>query len=227
MPQKKTDQLEFAWPKPVYVLSVGEIYDTLDPDRIKELGEDSRFERKPAGIHPSALAEYLSMFANTKPDGGIVAVGIEDGGALSGCRSLSRSEINNLERCGDTHCVDSRYEVKKLPVKDVTGDDNFVLIFRVYYREDKVVVTNSGKAFHRRGESKTKLTPEAIRELQLDKGEVDLELEPCKTLRYPEDFDLDLVDQYASEFIKSRELKNVTSREEILVLRHLGITKGE
>jgi hypothetical protein len=41
------------------------------------------------------LSEYFSMWANTVPDGGLLAIGIEDGGKVAGCHSLSSNELND------------------------------------------------------------------------------------------------------------------------------------
>jgi hypothetical protein len=40
------------------------------------------------------------MWANTVPDGGLIAVGIEDGGKVVGCRGLSQTELNEREQAG-------------------------------------------------------------------------------------------------------------------------------
>jgi len=218
-------QLEFTWPKPAALLGPQELYDARNVRTLKDAKENRQLERKPAGIHAAALAEYMSMFANTKPEGGVVIIGMENDGTISGCMSLHHNRLNSLERSGDTHCPDARYEVRHQEVKRPDGTSDFLLMIRVFYRQDKVVRTTKGKAFIRRGESKIALRPEEIRELQLDKGEVDLELEPCKALNYPSDFDNQLISQFAEEFRKSRSLKTRHTNEEILQLRHLGKTE--
>lgn len=220
------DQLEFTWPKPTALLGPQELYETHDARILQEAKENRRLERKPASIHASYLAEYLSMFANTKPDGGVIVIGMENDGTLSGCCALHHNHINALERAGDTHCPDARYEIRHQEIQKQDGSPDSLMLIRVHYRQDKVVRTNKGKAFVRRGESKTALSQEEIRELQLDKGEVDLELEHCATLSYPDAFDRELVAQFASEFRKSRGLETSHNDEEILELRHLGKREG-
>jgi ATP-dependent DNA helicase RecG len=201
------EQLEFTWPKPAALLGPQELYDVRDLRTLQGAKENRRLERKPAGIHVAALAEYLSMFANTKPEGGVIIIGMENDGTISGCMDLHHNRLNALERAGDTHCPDARYEVRQQNVTRSDGTPDFLLMIRVFYRQDKVVRTTQGKAFTRRGESKTGLNSEQIRELQLDKGEMDLELDPCVALDYPSDFDIELVRQFADEFRKSRGLE--------------------
>ena len=78
----------------------------------------------------------------------------------------------------------------------------------------------------RSGESKRKLSPEEIRELQVDKGQVDYELEACN-YEFPSDFDMELIRQFAQNFLKSRDLSPTHLPEhEVLAMRHLGSISG-
>jgi len=99
------------------------------------------------------------------------------------------------------------------------------LAIRVFYREDKVVKTVNGEAFIRDGDSKRRLTDEEIRELENDKGQVDLERESGK-LPYPEEYDGDLLRQFCDGVAKLRQLSTAHSREEILIHRRLGRKDG-
>src|SRR6185312_6191693 len=106
------------------------------------------------------------------------------------------------------------------------GESDFILLIRVHYRPDKVVYDSQGHAFTRIGDQKHQLTKEECRELEIDKGQVDYEQEPVLDMRYPEDFDLDLVSQFARAFRKSRGLSDSKTDEQILALRHLGVMQG-
>jgi ATP-dependent DNA helicase RecG len=72
--------------KDVRLLSVAEVYSVIDRIAPVDLKEDWRFERKAAGVPPRSLADYFSIFANTAPEGGIILIGIEDDGMITGCR---------------------------------------------------------------------------------------------------------------------------------------------
>lgn len=219
-------QLNFPSEKPTTLLSVQELYEQANGPLLQRVHEDRRLERKPAGVHVGNLSEYFSMFANTKPDGGLIVVGMENDGTITGCTKLSHNQLNSLERTGDTHCPDARYEAKRLEVTAGQGRLDFLLLFRIFYREDKLVKTVGGDAYARSGDSKKKLRAEEVRELQLDKGEVAVEVEPCTSLRYPDDFDTALIDHFVSEFRRSRDLETDHSNEDILALRHLGKLDG-
>lgn len=162
------------------------------------------------------------MWANTAPDGGLIAVGIEDKGAVTGCNSLSQTELNEREQAGKTYCPDARYTSKLVAVTNANGEQDFILLIRVQYRPDKVVYDSQGHAWVRIGDQKHELTKEECRELEIDKGEVDFEQESIIDIPYPALFDLDRISQFAKEFRKSRGLSYEKSDEQILTLRHLG-----
>ncbi len=215
-------QLTFDFPDPLLpLLTVNEIFEHADHSLLERLKEDRRLERKPVGYHAKALGDYFSMFANTKPDGGIIVIGQENDGAFSGCLKATASHINDLERTADNHCSDARFELKRIPVSHPDGTEDYVLLIRVFYRHDKLVRTHSGEAFIRSGESKKKLTNEEAREIEIDKGQLDLEQEPC-SLKFPFDFDMELVRQFVNNFKAKRGLNDEHSTEKVLELNHLG-----
>lgn len=182
-------------------------------------------ERKPPGIHARFLGEYLSMWANTQPYGGLVLIGIEDKGEISGCKDLAVESLNKLEQVRD-YCPDARCEFKRVAVKNRKGEDDFVLMARVFYREDKLVETTSGEAFVRAGDTKRRISESEKREIRISKGEVQYELEPA-ALRWPADFDMSLTDQLAFSYRTKRRLASEYTREEILALLHLGRRFGQ
>jgi ATP-dependent DNA helicase RecG len=208
------------------LMSVNDIYQTANEGVLQKFKEDRRLERKPSSYPAKALGDYFSMFANTVPDGGLIIIGMENDGSFSGCSKLAQDGLNRIERTRDIYCPDARYDYKRIAVSRADGEADFVMLFRVFYRADKVVKTVSGDAFVRVGESKTKLSSEEVRELEIDKGQVDLEQEPSG-FTYPQDFDLDLVRQFAANYRTNRGLADEITSEEILELRHLGkITAG-
>jgi ATP-dependent DNA helicase RecG len=177
--------------------------------------------RKPAGIHARALGDYYSIWANTVPHDGLIAVGIENDGTITGCSFLSPARLNDLERSGQVYCPDARYESKRVPIRKPDGKPDFVLLIRVFYNDAKVVETVDGNAWTRLGESKRKLTAQEIRELQIDKGQVDFERE-ASTVSYPEGFDLDAIRTFVEAVRKAGSLNKSHTNEEILEQRRLG-----
>src|SRR5690349_1442965 len=116
------------------LLTAPEIYRQADTSLLALLAEDRRIERKPVGIHADHLGVYFSMWAKSPPDGGLIAIGIEDNGTLSGCLSASQSHINDLEKAGRTFAPEARYETKRIPFRRNDGSDDFVLLVYVHYK---------------------------------------------------------------------------------------------
>lgn len=215
------EQLSFRFDVPLALISPGELYNGAEA-YLELLKEDRRFERKSAKTSTRSLGEYFSMWANTLPDGGLVAVGIEDSGVIKGCKSLSQGELNEREQAGKVYCPDARFSTKLVPVTNDRGDSDFILLIRVQYRPDKVVYDSQGHAWIRIGDQKHELTKEECRELENDKGEVDFEQEPVFDVPYPEAFDVNRIAQFAKSFRKSRGLTYDQSDEQVMELRHLG-----
>ena len=203
------------------LLTVVEIYENASVELLIRLKEDRRIERKPPAYQAKYLADYISMFANTKPDGGVIVLGMENDGRVAGCSTITQSRLNELERAGQMYCPDARYESKRIAASNASGKTDFLLLFRVYYREDKVAKTVSGDAYVRLGESKEKLRHDQIRELEIDKGQVEFEQESCG-LSYPADFDSELIGQFCDGVRKARRFTQEHRDIEILELRHLG-----
>src|SRR5438045_9410059 len=100
-------QLSFTYEIPLALVSPDELYQNAEA-YIERLKEDRRFERKSPRTSPRSLGEYFSMWANTQPEGGLIAIGVEDDGIITGCNSLSQSELNEREQAGKVYCPDAR-----------------------------------------------------------------------------------------------------------------------
>lgn len=207
----------------IRMMSVDEIWSKLNEIRPVDMKEDNRIERKVAGVTARTLGDYCSVFANTAPDGGIILVGVEDDGSISGCNGTPLSHMNELQRAGDVFCPDARYENKIIKMANRKGEPDTILALRINYRADKLVETTSCEAFIRRGSSKRKLSDEEKRDLRNTKGQLELEREPVN-LRYPDDFRPDLIRQFVTAVRDERRALADRSEEEILVLRHLATT---
>jgi len=163
-------QLSLSFQAVFPLLSPDDIYQNANQTLLAVLNEDRRIERKPAGTHGRVIGEYHSMWANTSPEGGIVVLGMENDGTFSGCARLSQSELNDREKAAHIYCPDALVDSKRVAVINEQGHEDFVLVFRTCYREDKVVCDVSGNAFSRVADEKHKLTADEVHELKIDKG---------------------------------------------------------
>lgn len=215
------EQLTLRFDIPLPLVSPDELYQNAE-SYLELLKEDRRFERKSPKTNPRSLGEWFSMWANTAPDGGLIAVGIEDNGTMSGCARLSQTELNEREQTGKIYCPDARYATRLVPVTNAEGNEDFILLIRVQYRPDKVVYDSQGHAWVRIGDQKHELSKEECRELEIDKGQLDFERESVIDVPYPAAFDAARVSQFAAAFRKSRNLSYDKTDEQVLVLRNLG-----
>ena len=213
-------------PRDLRRLHPDEIYNLPVGEMIAAIREDRRIERKEPGISARSLSEWFSMWANTPPDGGIIAVGVKDSGAVCGVLAKSVDHLNDLERTGPVFCPDVRYDVRSVAVENLDGEADQILVFRVFYNRDKVVCTNQGRAYIRRGGSKTEIQREEVRELQIEKGEVSFEQEDS-VLNYPEDYNMGAIAAFCSAVIARQNLEHTSEKEEILRIRMLGRLSGE
>jgi ATP-dependent DNA helicase RecG len=219
------EQLSLPFSIPLALVGVDEIYSNAE-QFIPLLKENRRFERKSPRTNPRSLGEYFSMWANTVPDGGLIAVGIENDGEIIGCKGLSQTELNEREQTGKVYCQDARYVTKIVSVLNSDGERDFILLIRVHYRPDRVVYDGQGNAYVRIGDQKHQLSKEECRELEMDKGQLDFEREPIIDPPYPEGFESERISQYAARFKKSRSLSYDQTDEQILALTHLGKIQG-
>jgi ATP-dependent DNA helicase RecG len=213
-------QLTFSFPD-AGALTVEEVWNRASPDLLQRLGEDRRVERKPAGIHATELATYFSMWANTA-DGGLIVVGMENDGTITGCTNVSAK----LEMHASDQCPDARVECRQIPATRLDGTPDYLLLFRVMYNRRRVVRTAAGDAYIRIGESRRKLRSEEIRDLEVDKGQLDIEQEAVTSLRFPDDFNASLVEEFITSVRARTSYPARLSTADILELRHLGRRKG-
>jgi ATP-dependent DNA helicase RecG len=197
-----------------------DIWNFCDREIIERFAEDSRVERKRVEISQKDLADNLSMWANTNPYGGVIFIGVDKTGKLLGCKHSETEHINRL-RTVHRLCSDARHEFKNVSIKNHAGDDDYVIVARVYYRPDKLVETASGDAFIREGDEKRKLTETEKREIRLNKGELDVEMERVN-LRFPQDFEIDLLAAYREQYLTKRQLQRRFTLEDVLHMSKLG-----
>ncbi len=226
MPIEPNGQWLFEFDRPqIQLLTPDEIYDRADEPLLRALQEDCRIEFKPNGIHPKDLSQWFSMWANTSPSGGLIVVGIRDDHHVEGCSQISQKQLNRLELTADDYCPDASYKVKRIKInRDGDGFADFILVFRVYYNATRVVRTVSGEVIVRRANRRKELTTQdQIRQLQAEKGEVRFEDEPCDQLKYPKDFNTELLAEFVSAVRTKKGWSDEHSMEDVLELMHLGV----
>jgi ATP-dependent DNA helicase RecG len=99
-----------------------QVFNSDDWQFVTKHPENTRFDRKSARIAPAALAECLSAFGNGPAvEGGVVVIGVEQDGTVTGCSSVSHEKLQHLEFMGRDSCPDGRFNTKSTRSKKCLG----------------------------------------------------------------------------------------------------------
>ena len=184
--------------------------------------EKQSFDRKSAKIEATAIATPMIAFANA--DGGLLAVGIEDNGEITGIDDYAKN-INEILRAGYDFCQPSIFiEKETVDCIDKNGNANHILLIKVPQSAD-MHVNHRDEAFLRVGDRSKKLTFDERMELMYSKGMRFYEDEPVyrSTL---DDIDMEFVAKYCEkigygktpeEYIRQNKdyIVNVAGRQEM------------
>jgi predicted HTH transcriptional regulator len=183
--------------------------------------EGQYFERK-VTTDREKLAEAISAFANSNPEGGLIVNGIADDGTIKGLDYLGEARIQELLKCVEltTHRVES----KIVPVRNQSGQEVQLLFIYVPFSERRVVETHKGKAFKRVGYSTIELRDEEKRELEYTKGQIQFEDEPACPLIW-EELDSEVLRELLPAVREKNHLEPDTEDLQILLNRHLAILR--
>jgi ATP-dependent DNA helicase RecG len=199
-----------------------QIFDADDYTLLARLTEDDRFDRKSGRVQSRGLATCLSSFGNGPSIfGGVIAVGVENDRSISGCASLSEQQLQTVEGAGRDLCPDGRFRTRRLAAKNRDGQDDFVVLIRIYYVEDRLVTLTNGDAFVREADENRQLSEHQKQEIRIDKGERSFELDPCG-LSFPDDLQVAQVRRFCHMMRERRDGSDVISDEEVLQVMHLG-----
>jgi ATP-dependent DNA helicase RecG len=143
------------------------------------------------------------MWANTAPDGGIIAIGVHDNGSIIGCFGKGEALIDVERRVRNDLVPHTTVLTRKLGTVRAGGGTDYVLLWWVRYHEDMVIKVK-GDAFIRRANTRHKLSAHESRELELDKGAKSFEQSRC-LLEYPDDFNEGEIDHFIGVVCKRKE----------------------
>lgn len=121
--------------------------------------------------------------------GGVVAVGIEDNGAITG---ITDAQENILRQAP----FDFLQKVPELKVETITSEESTkVFLFHIAPMPDDVIKCKDGEAYLRVGDSSRKLNSEQLLELEYSKGIRSYESQVLKDASL-DDLDHDLIEEY-------------------------------
>jgi len=142
---------------------------TITIHDVLTISEGQYFDRKSAHIKAKKIAESLIAFANA--DGGIIAIGVNDG-KIEGISAQGNIKINDFIQCKITHCLPAiRATEHFLEVTNDKGEKDRVLLIHVDPSHKTVHKTNGDGVYLRVGDESIRLNHEQRLDLEYDKGE--------------------------------------------------------
>ncbi len=184
--------------------------------------EKQQFDRKSAKIDATAIAAPMIAFANA--DGGLLAIGIEDNGQITGIDEYTKN-INEILRAPFDFCQPSiMIETETVDCIDCKGKENHILLIRIS-QSGELHANHRDEVFLRIGDKSKKLSFDERLQLMYAKGARYYEDEPVFRSDL-EDIDMDFVADYcekigykksAEDYIKQNKgfIVNINGRQEM------------
>lgn len=180
--------------------------------------EGQYLDRKSARIKPSDIARHIVAFANA--NGGVLAIGIEDNGEITGFNNKDSKSINDFLNVPFSSCkgrLKVEHEIRKVTID--SKQDSILLLF-IEPSEDAVIKTSDDKVYLRVGDKSKLLNHEQVTQLEYDKGErifEDIIVEDSSI----DDVDLQLLQQYKEKLGTSLSYEEILDARGLLKKVHL------
>ena len=206
-----------ATPESIATWTPRDIWVKLNQRSLELFREDRRIEFKGGmKINFDDLATYYSAFSNT-PDGGVIVIGVNDDGKITGCQGLTADVLNRLHNFHVALCPQARPEFKQVHLNFPTGPGFCEAIYLPYV--SKLVETNKDEAWIRYGDTRSKMSDDEKRDFRATRQQLSFEMEAAP-YKFPEEFDAKIISDFCLAF-RQREGRRDWNDEEILTDRNL------
>lgn len=165
----------------------------LTLEKLQIAPEGQYFDRKSGRIHPKDLPRHLSAFANA--DGGVLAVGIEDNGDITGIGDKE----NELRQVPSAYLKTlPSYQMEVIQCTSVTGEPTQIFLYHIEPSLDTIISLTNGKTYLRQGDHSNELDAESLIRLEYSRGvrRFEEQLVADATL---DDLDPQLLQEYAEK----------------------------
>jgi ATP-dependent DNA helicase RecG len=204
-----------------------EVYDASDFDSLRDFLKSPHlkgqyFERK-EHRQPELLAQTVSAFANSNPEGGLIIIGIIDrDNRIVGVNRPAGTAVtpaNKMLRYPE-YLVENPAEYRLAPITDDNGQPNQLLLIYVNFSPRRVIELTDRTAYDRRGDQTVKLRDEEKNELRYTKGQKSFEDEPVVPYGTVTLVD-DVLQQWSQAITTRNNLELPHTPQDLLVNKHL------
>jgi len=147
-------------------MNISKIDPTLSIEKLKSMAESQFFDRKSARITPKDFSHQLSAFANAS--GGMVVVGIEDDGRITGV--TSNQENSFRQAAFDYLQIPPECQIEIISCTLDSGGNGNIMLFHISPSANDIIKLKNGDAYLRVGDSSRKLNAEMLAALEYSKG---------------------------------------------------------
>lgn len=159
--------------------------------------EGTYLERKSARVSPKDIAKHVSAFANA--NGGILVIGIEDDGELTGFGISNAHKPDEYKEMILQNCYPMpSYRSQKILYGKAETD--FVLAIEIDTSAQQVIMKMPERAVYLRIADKSiQLSHDQITQMEYDKGQRFFEEQEISDATIEEDIDLDIIKEYCEK----------------------------
>lgn len=197
-------------------MPISKIDPTLSLSRLQNASESQFFDRKSARLAAKDFAHQLCAFSNAA--GGLVVIGIEDDGSITG---VNAEQENAFRKAAFEHLqIPPEYEIEVVNCTTSSDLPCNIMLFHIYSSANEIIKMKNGDAYLRTGDSSRKLNADQLIALEYSKGIKSFESRIVEEASI-EDLDKSLIQEFASLFETS-----ASSPMELLTGRGLLRKKG-
>lgn len=150
------------------ILSLSKIDPTFTEVKLRKELEGQYLERKSSRLAPKDLARHISAFANA--GGGVIVLGIEDNGDVSGLEMTPKSENLFRQTASDYLVFPPDYEIEMIEYAISNDEKRTIMLFHIQPSINRVIKTKSGDIYLRIGDQSKKLVPDEVIRLEYARG---------------------------------------------------------
>ncbi len=195
--------------------SISKIDPRINLEFLTKAKENQYFDRKSARIDAKKIANHISAFANA--GGGVLVIGVEDEGKLTGFNNAGFSKIDKF-RTIPFKFLKSKpiINMELINIKNDKSKKDKILVYHIEPSVKRIIGTKPGYVYLRVGDQSRRLTQSEIIRLKYDKKERHIEEELVRGSSIM-DIDTKLLKWYKNKIKTDLDDKEVLESRGLLV----------